>query len=279
MRTTPGVVLATDQQFAEVTVLEEAALRQGRLRRRRSWYLRGAQLVTVAGLIALWQFDVSRLLFGSPSTVLNVLWSWAQSGARWHDVSVTVEEALSGYVIGTLVGLAVAAAASSARLIYLVVSPIAAALNAVPKVALAPLSILVFGIGMQSKIYFVVATTFFLAFWTLVGGLRSIDPLYPRSARMLGASRYWLVREVYLPAAIGWIMASLRLSLSWAFVAAVVGEYIGGLNGIGVLIGRGQSAFRQDEVVAGLLLVGAIAIIGDRLLLRLESRFTRWRLP
>lgn len=260
------------------TPADEVRRRAINRERRYKQVIRLCQLLAAAVVLAVWEFGPSQAeLLGSPSAIVPVLLDWITERERWHDLSITLQEALVGYVIGTVAGIVMASAVSASQLVFRVISPLVAALNALPKLALAPLFILIFGLGMQSKIFFVVTAVFFLSFWNISSGIRAIDPIYSQNARALGASRYWLLRDVYTPAALGSVLASLRLSLSWALVAAVTSEYLGSFEGLGNVIARAQSTFEQDEVVAGLIVVAVIAVVFDRVLINIERRFSKWR--
>lgn len=245
--------------------------------RRRIRTIRILQVATVLALLAYWQANASSLV-SSPQDVGSVLGEWSTDQEMWHHLWVTLQEAVLGYLLGCALGVVSALLLFSSSRALSFVSPFIAALNAVPKIALAPVFIFLFGLGMSSKVYFVVSTTFFLSFWSLVAGLRSIDPIYRNNARVLGADRRWLLLDVYLPAAFGWLMTSLRISLSWALIAAVVGEYLGAVEGIGTVVSQAQFALRQDRVIAGLLVVAIVGFVLDRGLARVERRFARWKL-
>jgi len=157
-------------------------------------------------------------------------------------------------------------------------TPIVAGLNGRPKIALGPLYLLLFGIGIWSKIYFVATVVFFIPFYSLFMSLRSIDFVLLQNIKILGASPRWLVLDVYLPALIGTLIGSLRLTASWAMLSAAVGEMLASSAGIGFKINQGQHLLQNDVVLAGIILISAIVLIVDRLLVRVERHFARWTL-
>jgi NitT/TauT family transport system permease protein len=237
----------------------------------------------VGALVGAWQLfgstsDYARLVFSTPSDILGTLGRWAGDAARWHDVLVTLEEGLLGFAVGTaiafLLAIVVVMVPWTARIMDV---PISAA-NAIPRVALAPLFVVWLGIGTTSKLVYAASAIFFIAFYNLMTGLRAIDPAYVERARSLGASRLWTIRTVYIPAGVGWIMTSLRLSITWALIAAVTAEYLGSSEGLGNLILQGQYNLKTQVVLAGVILIALVGFTGDRLLVRLERRFTLWRL-
>jgi NitT/TauT family transport system permease protein len=237
----------------------------------------------VGALVGAWQVagstsEYARLVFSTPSDILGTLARWGGDPARWHDLLVTLEEGLLGFAVGTVVAfllaIVVALVPWTARVLEM---PISAA-NAIPRVALAPLFIAWLGIGTTSKLVYAASAIFFIAFYNLMTGLRAIDPAYLDRARSLGASRLWTVRSVYVPSGVGWIMTSLRLSITWALIAAVTAEYLGSSQGLGNLILQGQYNLKTQVVLAGVILIAVVGFTGDRLLVRLERRFTMWRL-
>ncbi len=156
-------------------------------------------------------------------------------------------------------------------------TPFIAALNSLPKIALAPLFIFWFGVTLQSKVYFVASLICFIVFQGIHTGIRTIDPALRDNTRLLGASRVELVFHLYIPAILTWIVSSLRLSSAFALLAAVVGEYLGANRGLGFLIASGQQSFRADIVIAGILVVAVMAVALDRALLAVERRMSAWR--
>lgn len=264
--------------------LERAVARMARRRRRRVWRragLRAAQLAVVVLAVFAWSLisrsSSNQLILSSPSDVGRTLKEWSTSSARWDDVRITVVEALVGYLVGAAAGVVLAFIVASNRFVRGLLGPFLVAFNALPKVALAPLFIVWFGIGQESKVYFVVAGIMFISFSNVSTGLTAIDRTYLDNARVLGASRWWILSDVVLPTTVGWLMLSLRLSVSWALLSAVLAEYLGALGGQGKVIADGAANLDQSIVVAGILVTALMAVIADRLLALVERRFERWR--
>lgn len=275
---------AVDRSSADVVELARAATAAAEARqRRRRVAMRVAQLATVASVLAAWQSTGSssaywRFVIGRPSDVLGVLRDWAGDGDRWGDLRVTLSAALYGYLLGAGSAVVVAFLVSLNRWFERFLTPFIAATNAIPKVALIPLFLVWFGLSTQSKVYFVALSSFFLVFWNTLAGIRSIDPVYLMNARALGAPRAWMLREVYIPSVLGWVMTSLRLGASWALLSTVLAEWVGSVAGIGNIIARAANVQRVNEVLAGIFLAALVALLVDRCLLRVERRFSRWRL-
>jgi NitT/TauT family transport system permease protein len=150
-------------------------------------------------------------------------------------------------------------------------------LNALPRVILAPILILWFGLGMASKVALGVTLVFFIVFFNTFQGIREVDPVVRNNARMLQATDRQLLRHVYLPSAMAWIFSSLHTSIGFALVGAVVGEYIGASRGIGYVVAQAEGVFDTTSVFAGLILTSAVVLVIDLGIHRLERHLLRWR--
>jgi NitT/TauT family transport system permease protein len=189
-------------------------------RRRRTQKVLAVRLIQVAAIVlflAAWQARGSssgywKLVISRPSDVLGVLGRWAHTGARWHDLWVTLQTALLGYALGAVAALALAIVLGASKLIAAIATPFITATQALPKLALVPLYIIWFGANMTERVYFVSSASFFIVFWAVFSGLVAIEPMYLLNVRVLGARRWWLIREVYIPSMVGWLMTSLRMN-------------------------------------------------------------------
>ncbi len=252
--------------------------------RRRRLVVLGIQLIVIGSVIGYWQHvgdgRTQRYLIATPGAALTWFRRWVsgEEGRGLWDLATTIYEAAYGWALGLVVGLTLAVILSTSRWLQQFASPFVSLLNALPKIAFAPLFVLFFGQSLRSKVYFVAAGIFFITFHNVYNGIRSIDPVYLRNARILGANTLQLVREVYAPAIVGWVMTSFRLTAAWSLTAAVVAEYLGALKGIGHVISDGQMVLRPEIVIGGILVVATTALIADRLIVRVERRFSRWRL-
>jgi ABC-type nitrate/sulfonate/bicarbonate transport system permease component len=221
--------------------------------------------------------DYYTLVFSSPALVFETLVHWLADRAWWSNLGVTLEEAGLGYMLGVSLALMLVAAVAPSPVLGRFLAPFIAALNALPKIALAPLFILWFGTRLQSKVYFVASLICFIVFYGVLNGLRTIDGNLLANARILGASRINLLIEVYIPAIVTWLIASLRLSAAWALLASVIVEYLGSTSGLGYLIATGQQTLQANVVIAGILVVACVSVALDRLLTQTEARMMRWR--
>ncbi len=146
-----------------------------------------------------------------------------------------------------------------------------------PRVILAPIFAVWFGLGIWSKVLLGVTLVFFIVFFSVFHGVRDVNPVWLANARMLGASRRQLMRYVYLPAATSWVFSSLHTSVGMAFVGAVVGEYLGSARGVGYLILQAEGVFDINTVFAGVIVLTLCAIALDRIVTAAERRLLRWR--
>ncbi len=150
-------------------------------------------------------------------------------------------------------------------------------MNAMPRVILAPIFAVWFGLGITSKVVFGVTLVFFIVFFNVYQGVKEVSPVVLANARMLGASGKQLLRYVYLPSATSWVFSSLHTSVGLAFVGAVVGEYLGSARGVGYLIHQAEGVFDIDTVFAGILVLTIFALILDFIVTKIESRLLVWR--
>jgi len=254
--------------------------------------LRIWQLLLLASLFALWHvfthptlippiyFDnphKAAFFFGQPLEVAGRIWTWFVSGTIYEHLWVTLMETALAFVIGTVSGLAMG--------LWLALSPTAAALfdpyikavNSMPRVILAPIFGVWFGLGMASKVALGVTLVFFIVFFNVFQGVREVSPTVLANARMLGASDRQLLRHVYVPSAMSWVFASLHNSVGLAFVGAVVGEYLGSSSGVGYLILQAEGTFDINTVFAGILVLTAFALALDWIVTLAEARLMVWQ--
>lgn len=243
--------------------------------------IRTAQVALFVGTLVTWQLASQnenwRASFSSPAEVTARVVGWLGDGKWWPHLWATLEAAFLGYLLGLAVALVLVAVITPSERLNRFFSPFIAALHALPKVALAPLFIFWFGTTLQSKVYFVASLICFTIFYGIQVGLRTIDPVLRDNVRVLGASRAAMVVHLYIPAILTWIIASLRLSIAFALLAAVIGEYLGSIRGLGYLIGYAQQTMQPDSVIAGILLVSLLVLAMDRMLLATEARMSAWR--
>ncbi len=146
-----------------------------------------------------------------------------------------------------------------------------------PRVILAPIFSVWFGLGIASKVALGVTLVFFIVFFNVYQGVKEVSPVILANAKMLGASQRQLLRHVYLPSAMSWVFASLHNAVGLAFVGAVVGEYLGSAAGVGYLIHQAEGVFDINTVFAGILLLTAFALILDWAVTWAEKKLMVWQ--
>jgi len=151
------------------------------------------------------------------------------------------------------------------------------AMNAMPRVILAPIFSMWFGLGMASKVALGFTLVFFIVFFNVLQGVREVSPTVLNATRMLGASRRQLLRHVYLPAALSWVFSSLHVSVGMAFVGAVIAEYLGSAAGVGYLILQAEGVFDVDTVFAGIVVLTGCALVLDAGVSLAENRLLVWQ--
>ncbi|HYZ63627.1 MAG TPA: ABC transporter permease [Acetobacteraceae bacterium] len=233
-------------------------------------------------LLALWQVGsatgvLSPLFFGRPERIFAVVVQWFASGEIWPHLAVTIAETLMSFASGTAAGVAAGLWLGLSPRVQAVLDPYIKAANAMPRVILAPIFAMWFGLGMASKVALGFTLVFFIVFFNVLQGVREVSPTVLNGTRMLGASRRQLLRHVYLPAALSWVFSSLHVSVGMAFVGAVIAEYLGSAAGVGYLILQAEGVFDVDTVFAGIVVLTACALVLDACVTLAEKRLLVWQ--
>ncbi len=257
------------------------------IRRLRLW-----QLVLLAIVLALWYVatspdlippiyfdepDKAAFFFGEPQKVAQRIWEWFSSGIIYEHLWVTLLETVLAFALGTALGLGTG--------LWLALSPAASALlepyikglNSMPRVILAPIFGVWFGLDIASKVALGVTLVFFIVFFNVYQGVREVSHTVLANARILGASDRQLLRHVYVPSAMSWVFASLHNSVGLAFVGAVVGEYLGSSRGVGYLIQQAEGTFDINAVFAGIVILTVFALLLDWAVTLAERRLLVWQ--
>jgi NitT/TauT family transport system permease protein len=240
------------------------------------------QLIVAAVALGAWQAGAALKLldpffFSRPSDIAARILTWTASGTLWRHLLITLEESLLGLTIGAAIGITLGFALARSPFVARVLDPYITMLNAVPRVVLAPLFLLWFGLGIWSKVALAVTLVFFVMFFNTYQGVRDADRVIIDNVRMLGASERQLVRHVLLPSALSWIFSSLQTSLGFAMVGAVVGEYLGAARGLGYVIAQAEGTFDTTGVFAGMTVLSVVVVIVSAGVTRLERYLLRWK--
>ncbi|MFD4357107.1 ABC transporter permease [Nocardia sp. NPDC058519] len=265
---------------------EEQILARVKARNRKSklrvWGLRAALIVLWLGswelVASLW---IDPFFYSKPSLIFDRLVEWftegTQFGSIWLQIFTTVQEAVLGFVIGTVAGVVLGTLLGRSRYWADVLAPFIKALNAVPRIVLASLFIIWFGLGLSSKVATVVVLVFFAVFFNAFTGAREVDGNVINNARILGASKRQILGSIVLPSATTWILSSLHTAFGFALIGAVVGEYAGASKGLGLLISNAQGTFDAAGIYAGMIIITVVALIAESLIGFAEGRLLKWR--
>ncbi len=237
-------------------------------------------VMTTPGLIPPMMFDndtQAAFFFGEPLKMGARVWAWFVTDADiYQHLGVTLAETLMAFAIGSGLGLAGGLWLALAPMASAILEPYIKAMNAMPRIILAPIFSVWFGLGMGSKVALGVTLVFFIVFFNVYQGVKEVSPVVLANACMLGADQRQLLRYVYLPSATSWVFSSLHTSVGLAFVGAVVGEYLGSSQGVGYLILQAEGSFDINTVMAGIVVLTVFALVLDSLVGRVERRLMTW---
>lgn len=276
MRYDETLPVAVPVDFDEQLVAEERAQR-----RRKVQTLLGRILIGVV-VIGGWEAGVAigwidRFLYGRPTEVWEFLSAQVVTAEWWRNVWTTLREMLLGVTIGGSAGITAGAILGSWRGLNRLLQPYVVMMNSVPRLALAPMLIIWFGIGEASKVALVVSLIFFIMLINTRSGMQATDPDVEKVAIVLTASRLQRLVKVSLPSAVPSILGGLRLSISFGLLAAVAGELIAAKAGLGQVINWAAQMFDMSAVWAVIFSLTLMAAMLDFLLSRLESKLLKWQ--
>lgn len=238
-------------------------------------------VLTKPGLIPPLFFDSendAKFFFGEPLKILARIWTWfVVDRDIYQHLWVTLLETVLAFAIGTVSGLVMGMWLALSPVAAAILDPYIKALNSMPRVILAPIFAVWFGLGIASKVALGFTLVFFIVFFNVYQGVKEVSPTVLANARMLGASKQQLLRYIYLPSATSWVFSSLHTSVGMAFVGAVVGEYLGSAKGVGYLILQAEGVFDINTVFAGILVLTAFALLLDYVVSQVETRLLVWR--
>ncbi len=243
--------------------------------------INAARLMLVIVLIVVWQYlsgkYVNPLFISSPAAIKDRLWGWILDGTLWFHTWITIQETLWGLVFGILSGILVGFLFGLQRELSEIFSPFIIAFNSIPKVALAPLFILWFGIAIEMKIILAAVTVFFLVFINTLAGVRNVDQSLIDAVRLMGGRRRDIILKVIVPSAIGYILTGIRVAIPYALIGAIVAELIASNRGIGYLIDSSATDFDTAGVFAALLVLTIIAGILNAIVSFIDQKTSRWK--
>jgi NitT/TauT family transport system permease protein len=220
-----------------------AVERPARRKNSRRFNITGLRLLLVVAWLVSWELAATHVIdpfyYSKPSQIFDRLVDWFTAGTAfgsiWQQIFVTLEEAVLGFIIGSVGGIVLGVLLGRSRLLAEVCAPFIKATNAIPRIVLASLFVIWFGLGLSSKVATAVVLVFFAVFFNAFQGAREVDRTLIDNARILGAGRRQVLTSIVLPSATSWILASLHTAFGFALIGAVVGEFVGADKGLGLL--------------------------------------------
>lgn len=260
-----------------------------RIAAQRTWWQRHGRRSTVwawrlgvlAGVLTAWQFlsgpVLDPLFTSSPMAIVRRLGEWTGNGVLWENSWVTIRVIVLGFLLGAASGAALAYLIAPIRTVWAVLEPLLMALYAIPKVALAPLFIVWFGIGTEMKVLLAAVSVFFLVFLNTAAGVHDVDRGLIDAVRLMGGGRRDIALKVTLPASMSGLVTGLRVSIPYALIGAVIAELVASNRGLGYLISDSSARFDTDGVFATLVVLSVIAAILNFVVNLLAARANRWK--
>jgi len=257
--------------------------------RDRTWWQRHGTTSTVwlvrvalvAVFLVLWEIAADRWVditfISRPSDIVGRLGDWVADGTLWTNTWITVQEMVYGFLLGAVAGVIAGFVLASLNFLYRVLDPFMMALYAIPKVALAPLFIVWFGIGMHMKVLLAAATVFFLVFLNTAAGVREVDRGLVDAVRLMGGNRWHVIRKVVLPSSMTGVLTGLKVAVPYALIGAVIGELVASNKGLGYLINDAAAQFDTAGVFATLVVLSVIAAVLNVVVNLIGKRVNRWK--
>jgi NitT/TauT family transport system permease protein len=255
--------------------------------RRRTWVWIGRVVVAVL-FVGGWQLATAvgwldKFFYGQPSGIWNSLVRLFTEGTAfgtiWENLGITVQEALEGFVLGTVAGVIIGITLGSNRYLANVFGPYIKVLNSIPRIVLGSIFIVAFGLGVFPKVLLAAVLVFFAVFFNAFQGVREVDQNLIANVRVLGASPLQVARHVTIPSAMTWIIASLHTAFGFAIIGALVAEVLGAQHGIGLIISQAQGQFDPDTVFACMVIMAVVTLGAEYLITLLERTLLKWRPP
>lgn len=274
------------QSDGSISVEEKKDVQGSTGRVRRSVLVNLLRVAVFVVIVGGWELGarakiIDPFFWGQPSGIVAQIITWATQGTAqgplWEQIAVTLEEAVMGFVIGVVLGVIFGVVLGRNQFLADVLSPYIKAGNAIPRIVLGSVFAIGLGLGLQSKVALAVVMVFFVVFFNAFQGVREVDRNLLANARILGASKRQLSTEVIIPSALSWITASLHISFSFALVAAVVGEFMGATEGLGLMVQTAQANFNTNGVFAAMTILAIVALVTEGLVTALENRLLKWR--
>jgi len=239
------------------------------------------QVLVIAAIFGLWEYASDRwvpsLFISKPSKIGETMWAWTKDGTFVTHIWVTLQATVMGFLAGAIGGMISGYITGVWRRLGDVLEPIVTALYTLPRLALAPLFLLWFGLGMQFRVVFAATIVFFLVHYNTYYGIREVNGELISAVRILGANRWQLAKRVIMPSALTWVAAGLKISIPYALVGVVVAEMLAAKAGLGFLLAKNAEQFAAHGTFAAIAGILVIALVIDSLVDLLTQRALRWK--
>lgn len=240
------------------------------------------KFITFSSLIIFWEIAsrigwINPFYMPAPTEVVKVIIELFEGGEIWKHLSATFFAAIVGIIGGLAIGIILGFASALTPILAELLEPIMIMLNAIPRVILAPLFVIWFGIGIESKVALSLILVVVLVFFAVYNGIREVDHRLIERVQTLGGNKWILLREVYIPSVTAWIIGNLKVAVGFAFTGAVVGEFVGSSKGLGYLLQFAQSTYNAALTISLIILIMAFVMVLFSGAERIENHLLRWR--
>jgi NitT/TauT family transport system permease protein len=239
------------------------------------------QIVLVTAFLLLWEYAsdrwVPKLMVSKPSDIGATIWRWLTDGTYASNLFVTLQATVGGFALGTSAGMLLGFFTGSIRRVGEVLQPIVTAFYTLPRLALAPLFLLWFGLGMEFRVMFSATIVFFLVYYNTYFGVREVSRELIAAVRIMGANHFQVATRVIIPSALVWVAAGLKISVPYSLVGVVVAEMLASDEGMGFLLARGASQFSAAQTFAAIAGLLVVALIVDWIITRITKYALRWK--
>jgi NitT/TauT family transport system permease protein len=216
-------------------------------------------------------------MVSKPSEIWATTWTWIVNGTFARNLWVTIKATAGGFALGAAAGMLAGFATGAWRRLGEILQPIVTALYTLPRLALAPLFLLWFGLGIEFRIMFSATIVFFLVYYNTYFGVREVSRELISAVRIMGANQFQVAIRVIIPSALVWVAAGLKISVPYALVGVVVAEMLASDEGMGFLLARGASQFSAAQSFAAILGLLIVALVVDYILTTITNRALRWK--
>jgi NitT/TauT family transport system permease protein len=239
------------------------------------------QIILIGAFLVLWEYAsdrwVPKLMVSKPSDIGAQIWKWTLDGTFIRNLWVTVQATALGFLLGAAAGMFFGFLTGAWRRVGEILQPIVTAFYTLPRLALAPLFLLWFGLGMEFRVMFSATIVFFLVYYNTYFGVREVSQELIAAVRIMGANPLQVALRVIVPSALVWVAAGLKISVPYALVGVVVAEMLASDEGMGFLLSRGASQFSAAQTFAAIFGLLVVALVVDWMITALTKRALRWK--